>query len=76
MLTSENATPSVAETSNGNNDMVSSQSVHKKKQKRKYRWKILFGLFAPFALQALDTTIIASAFHFIAADFGKCVCSL
>lgn len=42
-----------------------------KKRKRKYRWKILFGLCAPFALQALDTTIIASALPFIAADFGE-----
>lgn len=73
ILTGENVTPSIAEMAIGNNDMVYSQSAHKKKQKRKYRWKILFGLCAPFALQALDTTIIASAFHFIAADFGKCI---
>lgn len=36
-----------------------------------YRWKIILGLFGPFALQALDTTIIASALPFIAAEFGK-----
>jgi hypothetical protein len=36
-----------------------------------YRWKISLGLFGPFALQALDTTIIASALPYIATDFGK-----
>lgn len=40
-----------------------------KKRRTKYRWKVVFGLFAPFALQALDTTIIASALPFIAQDF-------
>jgi hypothetical protein len=42
-----------------------------KKRRRKYRYKIIFGLMAPFALQALDTTIIASALPFIAQDFSK-----
>jgi FtsZ-interacting cell division protein ZipA len=42
-----------------------------KSRRRKYRYKIIFGLFAPFTLQALDTTIIASALPFIAADFSK-----
>ncbi|KAK4152705.1 hypothetical protein C8A00DRAFT_34554, partial [Chaetomidium leptoderma] len=36
-----------------------------KKRRRKYRAKVIGGLFAPFALQALDTTIIASALKFI-----------
>ena len=43
-----------------------------KKRRMKYRLKILFGLVAPFTLQSLDTTIIASALPFIAQDFGKC----
>lgn len=41
------------------------------RRKRSYRWKIVIGLFAPFTLQSLDTTIIASALPFIASDFSK-----
>lgn len=41
-----------------------------KKRRRKYRLKIIFGLVAPFTLQGLDTTIIASALPFIAKDFS------
>ncbi|KAK4038324.1 major facilitator superfamily domain-containing protein [Parachaetomium inaequale] len=42
-----------------------------KKRRRKYRLKIILGLFLPFTLQALDTTIIASALKFIAEDFNE-----
>ncbi|KAK4143488.1 major facilitator superfamily domain-containing protein [Dichotomopilus funicola] len=42
-----------------------------KKRRRSYRWKIILGLFLPFTLQALDTTIIASAVVFIANDFNQ-----
>ncbi|KAJ4271617.1 hypothetical protein NW762_000322 [Fusarium torreyae] len=45
--------------------------VSEKKAARVYRWKIIFGLMAPFALQALDSTIIASALPWIAGDFGE-----
>src|SRR4051812_1701367 len=38
---------------------------------RRYRTKLIIGLFFPFALQALDTTIIASALPWIASDFRK-----
>jgi hypothetical protein len=48
----------------------SPEEVAEKKRRRKYRWKIVIGLFAPFALQALDTTIIASAMPYIATDFS------
>ena len=41
-----------------------------KKRRRAYRLRIILGLFAPFTLQALDTTIIASALKFIADDFS------
>lgn len=41
------------------------------RRRRVYRWKIVVGLFAPFTLQSLDTTIIASALPFIASDFSK-----
>ncbi|CAH0022055.1 unnamed protein product, partial [Clonostachys rhizophaga] len=40
-------------------------------QYQKYRWKIILGLVFPFALQALDSTIIASALPWIASDFGE-----
>ncbi|KAK4235818.1 major facilitator superfamily domain-containing protein [Achaetomium macrosporum] len=42
-----------------------------KARRRKYRLKIIAGLFLPFTLQALDTTIIASALKFIADDFHE-----
>ncbi|KUI54463.1 hypothetical protein VP1G_01841 [Cytospora mali] len=42
-----------------------------KHHRRVYRWKVVLGLFAPFLLQSLDTTIIASALPFIAKDFNQ-----
>lgn len=36
-----------------------------------YRLKLIAGLLAPFALQALDVTIVASALPFIATDFNE-----
>jgi len=42
-----------------------------KSRQRKYRYKIIFGLMMPFTLQALDTTIIASALPYIAGDFSQ-----
>lgn len=38
---------------------------------RRYLTKLIIGLFFPFALQALDLTIIASALPWIASDFSK-----
>lgn len=46
------------------------QTLAESKRRRKHKYKVLFGLALPFALQSLDTTIIASALPFIAADFG------
>lgn len=37
----------------------------------KYRWKLIAGLFFPFSVQALDTTIVAGALPFIASDFSE-----
>lgn len=37
----------------------------------KYRLKLMAGLFLPFLVQSLDTTIIASALPFIASDFRE-----
>lgn len=37
---------------------------------RRYRLKLIIGVFFPFALSALDVTIIASALPWIALDFG------
>jgi hypothetical protein len=36
---------------------------------RRYRTRLIVGLFFPFTLQALDVTIIASALAWIASDF-------
>jgi MFS family permease len=49
---------------------LSSEEALEKRRKRTYRWKIILGLFSPFCLQALDTTIVASALPFIAEDFS------
>lgn len=46
------------------------ESPAESKKRRNHKYKVLFGLALPFALQSLDTTIIASALPFIAADFG------
>ncbi|KAF2103675.1 MFS general substrate transporter [Rhizodiscina lignyota] len=54
----------------GDHEMSEEDRIQKKKR-RNYRLKIIFGLAAPFALQALDTTIVASALPFIAKDFGE-----
>jgi MFS family permease len=42
-----------------------------KKARRSYRWKILLGTCLPFALQALDMTVVASALPFIAEAFSE-----
>ena len=42
-----------------------------RKRLRAYRYRIVVGLALPFTLQALDTTVIASALPFIARDFGQ-----
>jgi MFS family permease len=42
-----------------------------KTARRKYRWRIILGLFLPFTLSSLDATIIASALPWIAADFNR-----
>lgn len=42
-----------------------------KRAARKYRWRIVSGLFVPFLIQSLDSTIIAGALPFIASDFSK-----
>jgi hypothetical protein len=42
-----------------------------KKAARRYRWKLIAGLALPFAVQGLDSTIIAGALPFIASDFSK-----
>jgi hypothetical protein len=49
---------------------LSPEEKTEKKRKRIYRFKIVLGLFGPFCLQSLDTTIIASALPYIATDFS------
>lgn len=48
---------------------LSPEEKAEKKRRNVYRWKVILGLFAPFCLQSLDTTIIASALPYIAQDF-------
>jgi hypothetical protein len=52
-------------------DAPSYETPQEKARRRKYRWMIILGLFAPFTLQSLDMTIVASALPYIATDFGK-----
>ncbi|KAJ5445949.1 Major facilitator superfamily domain general substrate transporter [Penicillium cf. griseofulvum] len=49
----------------------SPEQVAEKRRRNVYRWKIILGLFSPYCLQALDTTIVASALPFIAEDFNQ-----
>lgn len=50
---------------------MSEEQRVQRKRRRNYRLKVILGLAMPFTLQALDTTIIASALPFIAKDFSK-----
>ncbi|KAK2614624.1 hypothetical protein N8I77_001433 [Diaporthe amygdali] len=50
---------------------ASPEEKAEQRRRRVYRWKIVVGLVAPFTLQSLDTTIIASALSFIASDFNQ-----
>ncbi|TQV93789.1 tetracycline efflux protein [Cordyceps javanica] len=50
---------------------LSPEEIADKRRRRVYRWKLIAGLFGPFALQALDTTIIASALSDIATEFNQ-----
>lgn len=59
---------STPKTEAGKEDGGERSAEHKKRHTHKY--KVLFGLALPFALQSLDTTIVASALPFIAADFS------
>ncbi|KAL2068907.1 hypothetical protein VTL71DRAFT_15245 [Oculimacula yallundae] len=43
----------------------------KESKMKKYRWTLMIGLFFPFLVQSLDTTLIAGAAAFIASDFNQ-----
>ena len=47
------------------------QEEQAKKTARKYRWRLIGGLFLPATVQALNTTLIAGALPFIASDFHQ-----
>lgn len=49
---------------------LSPEEAVQKKKRRNYRWKIIIGLLGPLTLQALDNTVIAAAFPYIATDFS------
>lgn len=53
------------------NAEVCSICKEEKRTMSRYRWKLMIGLFFPFLVQSLDTTIIAGAASFIASDFSK-----
>lgn len=53
---------------------LSPEEKAEKKRRRTYRFKLILGLFGPFLLQSLDTTIIASALPYIAKDFSMSIC--
>lgn len=55
----------------GHSNLLTPEEKAENKRKSVYRWKIVLGLFAPFLLQVLDTTIVASALPTIAAKFGQ-----
>ncbi|KAK5172735.1 uncharacterized protein LTR77_002855 [Saxophila tyrrhenica] len=38
---------------------------------RRYRWRLIAGLFIPASIQALNTTMLAGALPFIASDFNQ-----
>jgi hypothetical protein len=59
------------ETSAKRKEPLTPEEKAEKKRRTIYRWKLVLGLFGPFALQALDTTIIASALARIAQDFRQ-----
>lgn len=54
-------------------NLLTPEEKAENKRKSVYRWKVVLGLFAPLLLQALDTTIVASALPTIAAKFGESV---
>jgi len=47
------------------------RTKEEKRAMRIYRRKLIAGLFLPFSVQALETTIIAGALPFIASDFSR-----
>jgi len=54
-------------------DASSSPPERTKEEKRAariYRWKLVGGLFLPFSVQALENTVLAGAYPFIASDFS------
>lgn len=80
--TTDNSTQSVTDSQTA---IVASKKAKKiltpeekaeKKRRRIYQWKLVIGLFGPFALQALDTTIVASALAQIADDFRMLLLTL
>jgi hypothetical protein len=52
------------------------EETAEKRKRNIYRRKVIFGLFSPFCLQALDTTIVVFALPFIAEDFSLSSSSL
>ena len=72
-------TPSMGRASNTTSPVADTKEVEaltaedkaEQHRRRSYRWKVVLGLFAPFTLQALDTTIVAAAMPTIAVEFSE-----
>lgn len=67
----ENGKSQTGEPEPGVESPVVERTKEEKKAMRLYRWKLVAGLFLPFSLQALETTVLAGAYPFIASDFSK-----
>jgi hypothetical protein len=52
-------------------DVPSSECKEETRRRRRYRWKLIFGLFLPYFLASVDTTIVATALPTIASHFGE-----
>ena len=50
-------------------EKIEKLSPQEKKELWKRRWMLIAGLFFPYFLNAIDTTVIAIALPFIASDF-------
>ena len=47
------------------------RNQEEKRAMRRYRWRIIAGLFLPVTIHALNLTMVAGALPFIASDFRK-----
>ena len=51
--------------------ILSSEEQQHKSEMRRYRFRLIFGLFLPYFIASTDVTIVATALPFIANHFGR-----